>query len=81
MKVNHDNVSSKTDCARRHETVKKVTVNCDPGEEVVVSGVSGSFPQSDNVREFGENLINKKDLVTITSTQIYHGTYMSDKYA
>lgn len=35
-----------------------------PGEEIVISGISGVFPESDNVEEFAENLFNKVDLVT-----------------
>ena len=35
-----------------------------PGEEVVISGMSGRFPESDNVYEFRDNLFNKKDMVT-----------------
>ena len=33
-------------------------------EEVVISGVSGRFPQSSNVEEFAEHLLNGDDLVT-----------------
>lgn len=29
------------------------------GEEIVISGLSGVFPNSDSVLEFGENLYNK----------------------
>lgn len=36
----------------------------DPGEEIVISGVAGRFPESDNVRQVQENLFNKIDLVT-----------------
>ena len=35
-----------------------------PGEEVVISGISGRFPESENIHEFRENLFNKKDMVT-----------------
>lgn len=31
-------------------------------EEVVITGISGSFPKSDNVEEFKENLFSGKDL-------------------
>lgn len=36
----------------------------DSGEEIVISGISGRFPESDNVRHFQENLMNKMDLIT-----------------
>ena len=34
------------------------------GGEVVISGISGRFPESDNMTELKENLFNKKDMVT-----------------
>ena len=34
------------------------------GEEVVISGMSGRFPESDNVYEFRDNLFNKTEMVT-----------------
>lgn len=37
---------------------------CKPGEEVVISGIAGAFPDSDNVQHFGENLLSKKDLIS-----------------
>ncbi|XP_057319878.1 fatty acid synthase-like [Microplitis mediator] len=36
----------------------------DPGEEIVISGIAGRFPDSDNMRHFQENLFNKVDLIT-----------------
>lgn len=30
-----------------------------PGDEIVISGISGKFPNSQNVEEFAENLYNK----------------------
>jgi len=32
--------------------------------EVVISGLSGRFPQSDNIAEFREHLINGDDMIT-----------------
>ncbi|XP_029159596.1 fatty acid synthase-like [Nylanderia fulva] len=37
-----------------------VRVNAE--EEIVISGISGRFPKSDNIKEFQENLFNKMDL-------------------
>ncbi|XP_015113026.1 fatty acid synthase [Diachasma alloeum] len=36
----------------------------DPDEEIVISGISGRFPESDNLHQFRENLMNKVDLIT-----------------
>lgn len=35
-----------------------------PGEEIVISGIAGRFPESENVQVLGKNLFEKKDLVT-----------------
>ncbi|XP_044262250.1 fatty acid synthase-like [Tribolium madens] len=35
-----------------------------PGEEVVITGISGQFPKSQNVREFRDNLVNKKSMLS-----------------
>lgn len=35
-----------------------------PGEEIVISGISGVYPESDNVAELADNLFKKVDLVT-----------------
>lgn len=39
-------------------------VKCDPGDEIVISGISGSFPDSDGLPNFAENLFNKVDLIS-----------------
>ncbi|KAI4485852.1 hypothetical protein M0804_006341 [Polistes exclamans] len=36
----------------------------EPGEEVVVSGISGRFPESENVEILKENIFNRKDCIT-----------------
>ena len=36
----------------------------DMNEDIVISGVSGRFPESDNYDEFAENLMNHVDMVT-----------------
>ncbi|KAK0159820.1 hypothetical protein PV327_010892 [Microctonus hyperodae] len=36
----------------------------DESEEIVISGIAGRFPDSDNIRHLQENLFNKVDLVT-----------------
>ncbi|KAG5318196.1 FAS synthase, partial [Pseudoatta argentina] len=35
----------------------------DPGEEIVISGIAGRFPNSHDIKQFKENLFNKIDLV------------------
>lgn len=53
--------------ARNREIALKAgrrLARCPPGEEVMITGIAGVFPDSDNVRHFGENLIAKKDLIS-----------------
>nr|XP_050846949.1 fatty acid synthase-like isoform X1 [Vespula vulgaris] len=44
-------------------------VNSKQGEEVVISGIAGRFPESQNVKEFKNNIFNCKDCITETE---YH---------
>lgn len=41
-------------------------------DSVVISGIAGRFPQSDNVREFSHNLYNKIDMVGESENRIKH---------
>ncbi|XP_050457757.1 fatty acid synthase-like isoform X2 [Cataglyphis hispanica] len=42
---------------------KKTTLfDIESGEEVVISGIAGRFPESDNIKHLQENLFNRKDL-------------------
>lgn len=36
----------------------------EPGEEVVISGFAGRFPESNNVEILRENIFNLKDCIT-----------------
>jgi len=36
----------------------------EPGEEIVISGIAGRFPESKNVGELKNNLLNKLDMIT-----------------
>lgn len=35
-----------------------------PEEEIVISGIAGRFPDSDDMKHFKENLFNKVDLIS-----------------
>jgi fatty acid synthase len=43
---------------------KNIELLLKQGEEVVVSGMSGRFPESDSTDEFAKNLYNKVDMIT-----------------
>ena len=34
-------------------------------EEIVISGISGRYPESDNIAEFADNLLAGRDLLTV----------------
>lgn len=42
---------------------RKIAID-DPGEEIVISGIAGRYPESKNVKHLQENLFNKVDLIT-----------------
>lgn len=44
----------------------------DPGDEIVISGISGRFPNTANVAEFAANLYNKVDMVDDSETRWKH---------
>ncbi len=46
---------------------------CEPQDEVVITGISGVYPKSNNVSEFGENLLAKKNLISDTDEQFKAG--------
>jgi len=37
-------------------------ISVDAKDEIVISGIAGRFPNSDNLKELQENLMNKTDL-------------------
>ncbi|XP_072762937.1 fatty acid synthase-like [Anoplolepis gracilipes] len=39
-------------------------ISVDAEEEIVISGIAGRFPNSDNIKEFQDNLFNKMNLGT-----------------
>lgn len=47
-------------CNRRNGKI----VDVELGDEVVISGIAGKFPESDNIRQLQNNLFNKVDLGT-----------------
>lgn len=46
-----------------------------PGDEVVISGLAGKYPDSDNVHEFMENLFNKYDMVNDDTRRWKHSKF------
>jgi fatty acid synthase len=43
---------------------KNIELLVKEGEEVVISGMSGRFPESDNTDELAKNLYNNVDMIT-----------------
>ncbi|XP_047362716.1 fatty acid synthase-like [Vespa velutina] len=44
----------------------------EPGEEVVISGIAGRFPKSDNLYELKYNIFNRKDCITDNEIETEH---------
>jgi hypothetical protein len=51
-----------------------------PGDEIVISGVAGYFPESENVYDLRDNLMNKVDMVTDDDRRWKLGLYMCSLY-
>lgn len=48
----------------------------DDGEQIVISGIAGRFPESDNVKILQEHLFNKVDMVTDDDRRWVTGKYI-----
>ncbi|XP_074596262.1 fatty acid synthase-like [Brevipalpus obovatus] len=66
MDVDCDNWRSKLSYTRRKWHVK---------EDVVISGMSGRFPKSENIQEFTQNLFNGVDMVSSSEDRYPAGKY------
>lgn len=53
---------------------------CPENDDVVISGVSGRFPESNSIAEFGENLFNGVDMVTDDDRRWPTGKYNVASY-
>lgn len=48
-------------------------VHVEPGDEIVISGIAGRFPESDNIKQLQNNLFNKVDLGSDDCRRWQHG--------
>jgi len=46
------------------------------GDDIVITGIAGSFPESENVYQFQDNLFNKVDMVTEDDRRWKLGEFM-----
>jgi len=46
-------------------------------EDIVISGIAGKFPKSDNMKHLQENLFNKVDLGSDDNRRWNHGNLFS----
>jgi fatty acid synthase, animal type len=56
--------------SRNRRVISRVMAS--PGDEIVVSGIAGRFPNSKNVAEFADNLYGKVDMVDDDETRWRH---------
>ena len=47
------------------------------GDEIVISGISGKFPNCDNIRELQKSLMNKEDCVNDDKSRWNIGKYVT----
>ncbi|KAJ8919483.1 hypothetical protein NQ315_002104, partial [Exocentrus adspersus] len=61
--------NNKTDISKEESEINynlrggRVIATVEHGEEIVISGISGCFPNSNNIHEFRDNLFNKVNMV------------------
>jgi fatty acid synthase len=46
------------------------------GDDIVITGIAGGFPESENVYQFQDNLFNKVDMVTEDDRRWKLGEFM-----
>jgi acyl transferase domain-containing protein len=46
------------------------------GDDIVITGIAGSFPESENVYQFKDKLFNKVDMVTEDDRRWKYGELM-----
>ena len=46
------------------------------GDDIVITGIAGSFPESENIYQFQDNLYNKVDMVTEDDRRWKLGEFM-----
>ena len=46
------------------------------GDDIVITGIAGCFPESENVYQFQDNLFNKVDMVTEDDRRWKLGEFM-----
>lgn len=57
------------------KSTKRIYKVPEPGEEIVISGMAGRFPDSDNMEKLKDNLLNKVDLVSDDARRWKLGDY------
>lgn len=50
-------------------------INIDSGKEIVISGIAGRFPDSNNMNQLQENLLNKVNLLRADNCRWKIGNY------
>ena len=55
----------------------KNTIFVESEEDIVISGIAGRFPKSNNVKELQDNLFNKMDLGSNEERRWNHGNKFS----
>lgn len=53
-------------------------IGSDDSDDVVISGISGVFPNSENVQEFKENLLAGNDMISASTRPYSKGEYTSN---
>ena len=52
-------------------------VTKDADDEIVITGMSGRFPESGNLEELWDNLMSKTDMIQVDGEQLLSAPYVS----
>lgn len=66
-------MSEKSEKTKYSDTADTKWSATEPGNEVVISGIAGRFPESDSVKDLEVNLFNKVDMITNDNRRCNNG--------
>lgn len=72
------NLTPKLSTENSEDTIYSNLVKCEPGDEIVITGISGVYPKADNINELAEKLWSKEDLVSEVACQEEGKYYKTD---
>ena len=61
----------------QEKTSHRNAIDPNKGDEIVISGISGRLPESDNIAQFREHLVNGEDMIVADDRRWPVGGYQN----